>query len=53
MAEGQYPKRLRIPPLRYWHNERKGYNRGMLSSVTLIDDERGRFVSDVIESQID
>ncbi len=49
---GRYPKRLRIPPLRFWNNERKYYDRGILSSVTLIDDKRGKRISDMIEKQI-
>jgi hypothetical protein len=51
-VDGRYPKRLRIPPLRYWNNERKHYDRGLLSGVTLIDDNRGRRVSKIIETQI-
>ena len=50
--EGRYPKRLRIPPLRFWNNERRHYERGMLSSITLIDDKRGKQVSKMIENQI-
>jgi hypothetical protein len=51
--DGRYPKRLRIPPLRFWNNERRHYNRGTLSSITLIDDNRGKRVSEMIKSQID
>jgi hypothetical protein len=50
--EGRYPKRLRIPPLRFWINERKQYDRGLLSGITLIDDSQGRRVSEIIETQI-
>ena len=35
----RYPKRLHIPPLRFWNNERRNYDRGMLSTITLIDDQ--------------
>lgn len=50
--EGRYPKRLRVPPLRFWNNERRHYDRGVLSSITLIDDARGRQVSELIERQV-
>jgi hypothetical protein len=50
--EGRYPKRLRIPPLRFWINERRQYERGLLSGITLIDDSQGRRLSKIIEAQI-
>ena len=52
MNESPYPQRLRVPPLRYWLNEKRNYNRGMLESITLVDDKRGNTVAEIVEAQL-
>lgn len=48
----RYPQRLRIEPLRFWINQRKNYDHGILQSVTLADDELGNRNYDRIMEQI-